>query len=81
MSNVLNRKQIAWRIAHEIKDGSYVNLGIGMPEMVANYIPEEREIVFHSENGLLGMGPSPIATSMKANVEARQDPSRAFGPP
>ena len=61
MSNVLNRKQIAWRIAHEIKDGSYVNLGIGMPEMVANYIPEEREIVFHSENCLLGMGPSPIS--------------------
>ena len=55
----LSRKQIAWRIAHEIKDGSYVNLGICMPEMVANYIPEEREIVFHSENGLLGMGPMP----------------------
>ena len=55
----LSRKQIAWRIAHEIQDGSYVNLGIGMPEMVANYIPKEREIVFHSENGLLGMGPNP----------------------
>ena len=55
----LSRKQIAWRIAHEIQDGSYVNLGIGMPEMVANYIPKEREIVFHSENGLLGMGPVP----------------------
>lgn len=55
----LSRKQIAWRIAREIQDGSYVNLGIGMPEMVANYVPKEREIVFHSENGLLGMGPNP----------------------
>ena len=55
----LNRRQIAWRIAQEIDDGSYVNLGIGMPEMVANYVPENREIVFHSENGLLGMGSIP----------------------
>ena len=44
----LNRNQIAWRIAQEIEDGSYVNLGIGMPELVANYIPENREIIFHS---------------------------------
>ena len=55
MSTALSRQQIAWRIAQEIKDGCYVNLGIGMPEMVANYIAEGREIVFHSENGLLGM--------------------------
>ena len=48
MNTALNRKQIAWRIAQEIKEGSYVNLGIGMPEMVANYIPKDREIVFHS---------------------------------
>ena len=59
MSTPLKRQQIAWRIAQEIEDGSYVNLGIGMPELVANYIPEDREIVFHSENGLLGMGPIP----------------------
>ena len=59
MSTRLSRQQIAWRIAQDIDDGSYVNLGIGMPEMVANYIPEGREIVFHSENGLLGMGPVP----------------------
>ncbi len=59
MSIRLSRQQIAWRIAQDIDDGSYVNLGIGMPEMVANYIPEGREIVFHSENGLLGMGPVP----------------------
>ena len=55
----LNRKQVAWRIAQEIPEGSYVNLGIGSPEMVANYIPEDREIFFHSENGILGMGPAP----------------------
>ena len=55
----LNRKQVAWRIAQEIPEGSYINLGIGSPEMVANYIPEDREIFFHSENGILGMGPTP----------------------
>ena len=55
----LNRNQIAWRIAQEIEDGSYVNLGIGMPELVANYIPENREIIFRGENGILGMGPQP----------------------
>ena len=55
----LNRKQVAWRIAQEIPEGSYVNLGIGSPEMVANYIPDGREIFFHSENGILGMGPAP----------------------
>ena len=48
----LNRRQVAWRIAQEISEGSYVNLGIGSPELVANYIPEGREIIFHSENGL-----------------------------
>jgi 3-oxoadipate CoA-transferase, beta subunit len=55
----LSRKQIAWRAAQDIPDGAYVNLGIGLPTMVSDYIPGEREIVFHSENGLLGMGPAP----------------------
>ncbi len=50
---------VAQKIASDIPDGSYVNLGIGIPELVANYIPEGREIIFHTENGLLGMGPAP----------------------
>ena len=51
--------QIAARLAQDISEGSYVNLGIGQPEKVANFIPEGREIIFHSENGVLGFGPPP----------------------
>jgi 3-oxoadipate CoA-transferase beta subunit len=53
------RDQIAARVAQDIPEGSYVNLGIGLPTKVANYLPLEREIFLHSENGLLGMGPAP----------------------
>ncbi|HTZ80327.1 MAG TPA: 3-oxoacid CoA-transferase subunit B [Stellaceae bacterium] len=55
----LNRRQIAWRAAQDIIDGSYVNLGIGLPTLVADFIPTDREIVFHSENGVLGLGKAP----------------------
>ncbi|MAM68693.1 MAG: 3-oxoadipate CoA-transferase [Rhodospirillaceae bacterium] len=59
MTKKLTRRQVAWRIAQDIEEGNYVNLGIGQPELVANFIPADREIVFHSENGILGMGPEP----------------------
>ena len=56
----LTKEQIAQRIAKELKDGYYVNLGIGIPTLVANYIPEGINVVLQSENGLLGMGPFPL---------------------
>ncbi len=59
MNQPLTRDQIAWRAAQEIPDGSYVNLGIGLPTLVANHVPPGRELVYHTENGLLGMGPKP----------------------
>src|SRR4029078_2211972 len=63
---MLNKNQIAQRIAMELKDGYYVNLGIGIPTLVANYIPSGINVVLQSENGLLGMGPFP--------VEGEEDP-------
>jgi len=55
----LSRDEMAQRAALDIPDGSYVNLGIGIPELVAAHVPEGREFIYHTENGLLGMGPSP----------------------
>jgi 3-oxoadipate CoA-transferase beta subunit len=53
------REEMAKRLAQDIADGSYVNLGIGIPELVARFVPEGREFIYHTENGLLGMGPAP----------------------
>jgi 3-oxoadipate CoA-transferase beta subunit len=56
-----NRNEMAQKVALDIPDGAYVNLGIGIPELVADYVPEGREVIYHTENGLLGMGPVPEA--------------------
>ncbi|HZV17440.1 MAG TPA: 3-oxoacid CoA-transferase subunit B [Sphingobium sp.] len=57
--NRLTREQMAARVAQDIPEGAYVNLGIGLPTMVANHLPADREIILQSENGVLGMGPAP----------------------
>jgi 3-oxoadipate CoA-transferase beta subunit len=61
MSKPLSREQVARRVARDVPDGAYVNLGIGLPTLVANFVPGDREVIYHSENGILGMGPAPPA--------------------
>ncbi len=56
----ISREELAARIASDIPEGSYVNLGIGAPTLVADFLPEGREVVLHTENGMLGMGPAPV---------------------
>ncbi len=65
---MLTKQQIAQRIAKELKDGYYVNLGIGIPTLVANYVPEEMDVTLQSENGLLGMGPFPTEEEIDADL-------------
>lgn len=64
----LSREQIAQRIAKELRDGYYVNLGIGIPTLVANYIPEGMEVMFQSENGILGMGEFPTEETVDPDL-------------
>lgn len=64
----LSREQIAQRIAQEVKDGYTVNLGIGIPTLVANYIPDSKTVMLQSENGLLGMGPFPLEGNEDADL-------------
>ena len=64
----LDKYGIAKRIAQEMKDGMYVNLGIGIPTLVANYIPEGMSVIFQSENGILGMGAYPVETELDADL-------------
>lgn len=64
----LDKQQIAKRIARELRDGMYVNLGIGIPTLVANYIPEGMTIVLQSENGMLGIGPYPTKDAVDADL-------------
>ena len=65
----LDKIGIARRIAQELKDGWYVNLGIGIPTLVANYVPEKINVEFQSENGILGMGPFPIEKNIATDSE------------
>ena len=62
------RDQMAARVARDIPEGAYVNLGIGLPTMVANHLPKDREILLHSENGLLAMGPAPAPGAEDADL-------------
>ena len=75
----LRRQQIAQRAAQDLAPGSYVNLGIGLPTLVADYIPADREIVFHSENGILGMGRSPALTEADPDlINAGKGPTSLY---
>ncbi|MEC7528035.1 MAG: CoA-transferase, partial [Pseudomonadota bacterium] len=65
---MLSREQIAMRVAQEFKDGDYVNLGIGIPTLAANYVPDDISVMLQSENGLLGMGRYPTENEIDADM-------------
>src|SRR5437762_8418166 len=74
-----SREQIATRVARDIPNGAYVNLGIGLPTMVANHLPKDREIILHTENGLLGMGPAPVTGAEDSDlINAGKQPVTAL---
>jgi len=81
-----SRTQMAARAAGDIPEGWYVNLGIGIPTLIADHVPTEKEVVFHSENGILGVGPQPGANEIEPWIDMpprRQfchDPRRPSGP-
>ena len=64
----LTREQLAQRVSKEFKDGYYINLGIGIPTLAANYVPEDMQVVLQSENGILGMGPFPLDEEVDADI-------------